>query len=63
MPLFDLDSKNSTDFQLSIVIVDMHWWDLSPKSIPRFPALRIPMDMQWWDLNTKNFSMQTKFYK
>ena len=28
------------DFQLSIILIDMHWWDLNTKSFRRFSAIK-----------------------
>ena len=28
------------DFQLSRILIDMHWWDLNTKSFRRFPAIK-----------------------
>ena len=43
------------DFQLSRILIDMHWWDLNKNLFGNFELSRILIDMPWWDLNQKPF--------
>ena len=43
------------NFQLSRILIDMHWWEFTTKSFGDFQLSRILIDLHWCYLNTKSF--------
>ena len=54
------------NFEMIVILIDMHWRDLNTKSCRLFSTVLILMVMHWWDLNTKSycrFSANRKTYR
>ena len=43
------------DYQLSRILIHIHWWDLKQNLFGDFQLSRILINLHWWHLNTKSF--------
>ena len=43
------------DFQLTRILMNMHWWNITQTPFGDFQLSRILIDMHWRDFNTKSF--------